>query len=145
MRAHPFSKLVVGWHEFIALPEWGIAAIRAKIDTGARSSALHVDNVVALPGRRVKFDLVTSQSGRRRRIQTRVVRTAHVRSSTGHGDTRFFVRTKVCLGPLERAVEFSLVDRSAMRFRILLGRTAMAGVLVDPTHIQVLGNRPRGE
>lgn len=144
VRTYPSSKLVVGWHERVALPEWGVSAIRAKIDTGARSSALHVDNVVAMPGRRVRFDLVASESGRRRHIETSVVRAAHVRSSSGHGATRFFVRTLVRLGTLEREVELSLVDRSEMRFPMLLGRTALSGVLVDPTRTRVLRKSPRG-
>ena len=144
VRTFPFSKLLVGWHERVALPDWGVSAIRAKIDTGARSSALHVDNLVATAGERVRFDLVVSESGRRRHIEAKVVRTAHVRSSSGHGATRFFVRTRVCLGTIEREVELSLVDRSEMRFPMLLGRTALSGVLVDPTRTRVLRKIPRG-
>lgn len=144
VRTNPSSKLIVGWHERVALPTWGVSAIRAKIDTGARSSALHVDNIVPLPGQRVRFDLIASESGRRRHIDAAVVRTAHVRSSSGHGATRFFVRTRVRLGTIEREVELSLVDRSEMRFRMLLGRTALSGVLVDPTRTRVLRKAPRG-
>lgn len=141
---YPSPKLVVGWHERVALPDWSVGAISAKIDTGARSSALHVDNVVSLPGRRVRFDLAVGESGRHRHIEAYVVRTAHVRSSSGHGATRFFVRTLIRLGTIEREVELSLVDRSEMRFRMLLGRTALSGVLVDPTRTRVLRKRPRG-
>jgi len=141
----PSRKVVVGWNERVALPEWRIASLRAKVDTGARSSALHVDNLAPLPGRRVKFDIVVSDTGRRRRhVVARVSRTGHVRSSTGHGAIRYFVRTMVRLGPIEREVELSLVDRSAMRFRMLLGRTALSGLLVDPARAGLLGRPPRG-
>jgi hypothetical protein len=137
-------KITVGWNEWVALPDWRIAALRAKVDTGARTSALHVENIVPLAGRRVRFDIVVSDAGRRSHIVAPVSRTGRVRSSTGHAGTRYFVTTRVQLGPLEREVELSLVDRSAMRFRMLLGRTALAGVLVDPVRARLHGRPARG-
>ena len=141
----PHRKLTVGWHEAVALPDWGVAALQAKIDTGARSSAVHVDRIEPLSGHRVGFDIILSKSGRRRvHVVTRVSRTGRVRSSTGHTETRFFVNTRVRLGTIERAVELSLVDRSIMRFRMLLGRTALNGVLVDPSQVQLLDKLRHG-
>lgn len=141
----PFRKLIVGWHEGVALPDWGVPVIQAKLDTGARSSALHVDKIESLPGHRIRFDIVLSRSGRRRvHVVTHISRTGRVRSSTGHTDTRFFVRTRVQLGTIEREVELSLVDRSVMRFRMLLGRTALSGVLVNPVRTRLLERRSHG-
>ena len=142
---NPSRKLTVGWHEGVALPDWGIGEVEAKLDTGARSSALHVDKIEPLPGHRIGFDIVLSKSSRRRvHVVTHVSRTGRVRSSTGHTDTRFFVRTRVQLGPIERVVELSLVNRSVMRFRMLLGRTALVGVVVDPSRTRLLERRSHG-
>jgi hypothetical protein len=139
----------VGWTEYVALPEWGIPAVRAKMDTGARSSALHVDEVEDLGRGRVSFDVVIDRkrSHRRKRVVARVQRRARVRSSNGEYETRLFVTTRMQLGPVERDVEFSLVDRSRMIHRVLLGRTALEHVFVDVSHRYLLGRpgkrRPR--
>jgi hypothetical protein len=138
-------RLIIGWNEYVALPEWGVRRLRAKIDTGARSSALHVDDLETRPGDRVSFAIVLSRRHPRRvRVTAPISRIGRVRSSTGHGGTRYFVRTMVRLGPIERAVEMNLVDREGMIFRMLLGRTALAGVLVDASRGRLLGRPPRG-
>jgi len=136
---------VVGWTEYVALPDWDIPAVRAKMDTGARSSALHVDEVEDAGRGRVAFDVVLDRrrSHRRKRITARVVRRGRVRSSNGEYETRLFVSTRVRLGPIEREVEFSLVDRSRMIHRVLLGRTALEDVYVDVSHRMLLGRKKR--
>lgn len=138
-------KVLIGWNEYVDLPEWGIARLRAKVDTGARSSALHVENVEELSGGRVRFEVVLHRIKRDRRVRvtTRVVRRGRVRSSTGHYETRIFVTAPVRIGPVERDVEVSLVDRERMIFRMLLGRSALEGLLVDPVHRALLGRPPR--
>ena len=139
--------LVIGWNEYVALPEWGIARLRAKVDTGARSSALHVDDIEELGGGRVAFDVVVHRQKRDRhvRVETRIRRRGRVRSSTGHYETRLFVSTHVRIGPAEREIELSLVDRERMNFRMLLGRTALSGFLIDVAHGQLLGKPLRLE
>ena len=145
MLASPTSRrITVGWNEWVALPAWRIAALRAKVDTGARTSALHVDNITPLPDGQVRFDIVVSDAGRRTHVVAPVSRTGRVRSSTGHTALRYFVTARVRLGPIEREVELSLVDRSSMRFRMLLGRTALSGLLVDPVRARLHGRPPRG-
>lgn len=119
--------ITVGWSELIALPEWGVASLRAKIDTGARSTALHVDDLETYQGM-ASFRIHHGQA-----IETQVVRIASVRSSNGHTDERVFVRTVLRLGNYQRPVELSLVDRGDMRFPMLVGRTALSGrYLVNP-------------
>jgi hypothetical protein len=128
------TPILIGWTEFVDLPDWSIRKLRAKIDTGARSSALHVENIVELPRDRVGFDVVLHRKNRDRRVHvvTRVARRSRVRSSNGHTEGRIFVNTKVKLGPIERDVELSLVDREKMIHRMLLGRTALHGhFLID--------------
>ena len=145
MRAWPGGPLIVGWTEYVELPEWGIKAVRAKMDTGARSSALHVDDVEELGRGRVAFDVVIDRkrSHRRKRVTARILRRSRVRSSNGHYESRLFVTTRVRMGPLDRDIEFSLVDRSKMIHRVLLGRTALERVYVDVSHRYLLGRPGR--
>jgi hypothetical protein len=134
------EPLVIGWSEFVDLPDWGIRGLRAKVDTGARTSALHVERVEEQPRGRVRFEVVLDrQTPGRIRVEARVRRRARVRSSSGHWTTRVFVATRLELGPLGREVEIGLVDREQMIHRMLLGRSALAGCLVDPVRRTRLG------
>ena len=129
------EPLVIGVTEYVDIPEWRILRLRAKIDTGARSSALHVENIRELAGDRVRFDvrLSRSQSDRRVTVEARVARRGHVRPSSGELEARIFVAVRVRIGPVEREIELSLVDRGRMIFRMLIGRRALAqAFLVDP-------------
>jgi hypothetical protein len=140
------SKLLIGWNEYIDIPEWGIRRLRAKVDTGARSSALHVENIEELPRDRVRFDVVLHRVKRDRRVHVtaRIARRGRVRSTTGHYEWRIFVKAPLRIGPVEREVEVSLVDRERMIFRMLLGRTALSGpFLIDPSHRHLLAPRRR--
>jgi hypothetical protein len=135
-------KLVIGWSEHVDLPDWGIFGIRAKVDTGAASSAIHVDNLKELGHGRIHFDVIVKQGRRRRttRVRARVHRRSRVRSSSGHAADRLFVTTTLRAGPVERHIELSLVDRDLMRYRMLLGRSALAGDFwVDAGRTSLLG------
>ena len=138
------SKLVVlGWREWLALPDIGVFAIRAKIDSGARSSALHVDALET--GFRdgiewVRFrhgaDCVVAQPW----AEAPVLDRRFVTDSGGHRSERVFIRTTLVLAGESRAIEVNLSHRRNMLFPMLLGRTAMAGrYLVDPQRSFVLG------
>lgn len=134
-----------GWREWVDLPEWGIARVRAKLDTGARTSALHVASVEELPKGKVSFAVVPSRrSDRRVQIVTDVVRQTRVRSSNGTSTTRFVVKTRLRLGPIEREIELTLVDRGAMIHRLLVGRSGLAGIVVDASRRYVLSHRKEG-
>jgi hypothetical protein len=137
---------VIGWNELIDLPDWGVQRLRAKVDTGALNSALHVQDIEELPRGRVRFDVVLHRRKRDRHIhvETRIVRRGRVRSSTGHYATRIFVATTLRLGPVEKRIEVSLVDRERMVFRMLLGRTALAGdFLIDTAHRDLIAHPRR--
>ena len=127
------EKPIIGRREYVAFPDWGIEGVEAKIDTGARTSAIHVDNVKRLPGRRVRFDVVLSRRRPDRcvRVETDLVRFTRVRSSTGHQQERFVVATKMRIGAVRRKIELSLVSRKQMLCRMLLGRTALSDFLID--------------
>jgi hypothetical protein len=137
---------VIGWNEYVEIPEWGIRRLRAKVDTGARSSALHVERIEVLPRGRVRFDVVLHRRKLDRRVHvvTRIRRRGRVRSSSGHFSSRIFVAAEVQIGPVRREIEMSLVDREKMIHRMLLGRTALEGdFLVDVAHRALLTSRPR--
>ncbi len=121
------AKTVIGWAEYVSLPDFSIENLKAKVDTGARTSALHVENLTKLPGGRVSFEVV---HGRRRNLQRTLVeaqalRWANVKSSTGETTKRCFIGTRLRLGPVEKWIEVSLVSREKMLFRMLLGRKAL--------------------
>ena len=134
MRSAQLDPVTIGWAELVDLPDWGVKKLRAKVDTGARTSALHVDNIEELPRGYVRFDVVLHRAKRDRRVHitTKITRRGRVRSSTGHQTTRLFVETTLQLGPIQKRIEVSLVDREKMIHRMLLGRKALSGpILID--------------
>lgn len=134
---------VVGYLEYVALPRWGLPCITAKVDTGADTSALHVERLELVGSTWVTFQAVDEGAELlRRSIKARIVRRGLVRSSNGGEEERIFVSTPVRLAGRTRTVEVGLVDRSRMQFRMLLGRSALEGVyLVDPAR-SYLGGPP---
>lgn len=133
----------IGWCEYVDIPEWGIHGLRAKADTGARSSSLHVENLVELPHRKVAFDVILHRHKRDRRVNVvaPIARQGRVRSSIGVSSERHFVSCTVHIGPIEREIELNLVDRGHMIYRMLLGRSALSGLLVDPSRQYMFGRR----
>jgi hypothetical protein len=141
-------KTIIGWSEYVDFVDWGLGQLRAKVDTGARTSALHVEDLEVLPDGRVRFHVVRSRSDRHPRVEViaPVVKWGRVRSSTGFFRKRCFVRTRVRIGDVEKEIEISLVSREKMIFRMLLGRKALEhDFLVDVCHKHTLPRAlPRG-
>lgn len=146
MRHAPEKKSVIGWTEYVDLPDWGIGRLHAKIDTGARTSALHVEDLTPLPDGHVLFHVILSRkkAGKRVEVRAPVARWGRVRSSTGHYSTRCFVTTSIQIGSVVKEIEVSLISRERMMYRMLLGRQALAkDFLVDVTRRHVLGRKPK--
>ncbi len=141
----PSKKTVIGWSEYIDLPDWKIIGLKAKIDTGARTSALHVEDIEKLPGNKVRFHVVLSRKKPRRiAVIAKVVKYARVRSSTGEYKHRYFVKTKLRMGAVEKEIDVSLVSREDMMFRMLIGRKALEkDFVVDVSHRSL--TRERGK
>lgn len=131
------ATVVLGWREWASLPALGILAVRAKVDSGARTSALHVDaqwrfHEGGAPW--IGFRVSPGVAGQA------VVEAAApvwderpVTDSGGHRTLRPFLRTTLVLGGVKREIEMNLAQRHGMLFPMLLGRTSMARAFtVDP-------------
>jgi hypothetical protein len=137
------ERLRIGYAECVDLPEMGIAGLRAKVDTGARTSALHVDDIERLPGGKVRFFVVLNRKTNRRvEVVEKVRRVASVRPSSGHAEERIFVATELVIGDVHKEIEVSLAARHGMQFRMLLGRRALAhDFLIDAGRRYLQGRR----
>ena len=141
MRERPEPR-IIGVAEYVDFPDWGVKSLRARVDTGARTSALHVENVRLLADSRVRFDvrLRRDDPSARVTVETKVSRRTAVRSSTGEAEARLFVKAHVRLGGREQLIEVGLVDRRHMLYRMLLGRSALERrFLVDVSRRYALG------
>ncbi|HVA55678.1 MAG TPA: RimK/LysX family protein [Gammaproteobacteria bacterium] len=140
-------KIRLGWREWAALPDLDIVRIKAKIDTGARTSALHafaLDTFSELGQRRVRFGVHPLQRRVRPQVYcvARVVDERWVMDSGGHRERRLVITTRVCIGTMTWPIELTLTDRDPMRFRLLIGRSAMRDrLLVDPDASYITGSR----
>ena len=134
---------MLGWRESVALPDWRISSIKAKVDTGARTSALHVEGLKE-EGGRVRFWVVRHRGDDEPiGVTAKIHRLSRVRPSTGKPEERYVIRTRVQIGPIDRIIELSLVSREQMLCRMLVGRSALPeGTTVDP-HARYLLSRPR--
>jgi hypothetical protein len=139
---------IVGWREWVALPAWGVPWTKAKIDTGARTSAMHAfdlerfeqDDVawvrfVVHPWQRSAADGVV--------VESPLVGSKEVRSSSGAATQRPVVRTTIRLAGITTDVDVTLTRRDEMGFRMLIGRQALRGrFVVDPARSYAGGKPP---
>ena len=138
-------KIVIGWREWIAVPALDLPAVKAKIDTGARTSALHafyVEEDRSEGRHRVRFGLHPLQ--RRDDIiahcVAEVLDQRDVMDSGGHIEKRFVIRQRIRLGDHEWPIEITLTNRDTMGFRMLVGRSALLDrFAVDPALSYVMG------
>jgi hypothetical protein len=122
---------LIGWREWIALPDLEVSAIKAKIDTGARTSSLHAFDVSEFRrGKSVwlRFSIAPTQRSLSNRIVTEapLVEYRSVRSSSGHQSHRPVIRTTIQLGDMTWSTEITLSSRDEMGFRMLIGRQTLA-------------------
>ncbi|WP_413161658.1 ATP-dependent zinc protease [Capilliphycus salinus ALCB114379] len=140
---------IIGWREWVALPELGVTAIKAKIDTGARSSAIHAFHVETFwKGEKhwVRFQMHPFQRNTSETItaEAQILDEREVRNSGGHAEKRIAILTTVELEKQRWPIELTLTNRDVMGFRMLLGRAAVRGhFLVNPGRSYLLSQKPK--
>ncbi|MBA6408872.1 ATP-dependent zinc protease [Pseudoalteromonas sp. 5Ae-yellow] len=141
------AKITVGWREWLSLPELGINDVKAKIDTGARTSCIHAINIEEYEvdsEKWVKFTAQPLQDDEQTQVtcKAKVKKMKYVTSSSGQKELRYFIETTLHAGEHSWPIELTLTSRATMKFRMLLGRTAMENrIVVDPALSQLLGRK----
>ena len=139
------SKVILGSEEWCSFPELGIPTIKARVDSGAKTSALHAINIAPFiknESNWVKFDINPIQNNLKTVIhcEAPLVDKRIVKSSSGFREQRYVIQTHLKIGDSKWPIEMTLTNRDSMGFRMLLGREAMSGrVLVDPEQKYLLG------
>jgi hypothetical protein len=135
------EPIVIGWRERVSLPQLGVGTFSAKIDTGARSAALHATDIEQ-DDHHVTFVLPLPKRRHHCRLPLKGMR--KVKSSSGHTETRAVVETEVKIGKLILKMEVTLTDRTDMGVAMLIGRNSIGhDFLVHPTRTNLLSARKR--
>ena len=135
---------LVGWREWVSLPELGVDRVKVKVDTGARTSALHASELVSTKEGDLEFVSFTlhplqNNTQTKIRCKARVKEHRLVKDSGGREETRVVIETNIILGDDQWTIELTLADRETMAFRMLLGRNAIRNQFyVDPTRAYLL-------
>jgi hypothetical protein len=132
MRTRRSGPLVIGWKEYADFPAWGVRRVKVKIDTGARTSALgvlsydlagHGSDLVA----ELRMALHRRHPERVAVVRVPVLRMVVVRNTSGMREERPLIETDIRLGPVTKRIPLTVTSRAQMLFRVILGRTALAG------------------
>jgi hypothetical protein len=137
----PKSPPLIGWREHVRLPRLHVGPIVAKIDTGAKSAALHAEDIKLGRGR-VRFVVV--ERGKRIHHEAALVAKRRVKSSSGHVETRAVIETTVSIGRVSFDIEVTLTDRADMGVPMLLGRSSLGGSFaVHPARSFILSGKSK--
>ena len=131
------ERLVVGWREWASLPELNVPTIKVKIDTGAKTSALHafdINPIKIADKDFVEFNIRPIQNNNTiiRACRAEIVDIRKIKSSNGLSEQRIVIRTSISIGTNKWSINITLTNRDIMKHRMLLGREAMRHVLVNP-------------
>ena len=133
----------MGWREWVGLPSFGVDKIKVKVDSGARTSALHVSHL-KVKGRKLTFRIHPDQNDADPFVEVaaHVYEYRWIKSSNGIRDKRPVIRTSLKIGEDEHTIELTLVNRDLMGFRMLLGREAVRNkFLINPGRSFLIGKK----
>ena len=139
------SLALIGWREWVSLSELDLPLVKAKIDTGAKTSTLHAIHVDRFSKRKkdyVRFDVHPIQRNAHitRTCEALLLDERVIKSSSGHAEVRHIIKTNLVIGEIEADIELTLTNRDQMGFRMLLGRNALKDhFLVEPGASYLLG------
>lgn len=134
------EKHLVGALELCDLPQLNLSGLEARVDTGATTSSLHVDNIVKFKKEKekwVRFDIHPDSHDVNKLMvrEAKVKSVRKVKSSNATKQTRYVIETDISIAGMQWGIELTLTDRSEMKYLMLLGREAMSGrLIVDPEH-----------
>ncbi len=131
---------IVGWREWLTLPELGIKRLKCKVDTGAKNSALHSFEIIEFlkdDEQWIRFGIHIDEENPElvQYCESKVIDIRDVTDSGGNITSRYFIETEIEIGQSRLRVQMSLTSRDTMKFKMLLGRTALkkAGFIVNPS------------
>lgn len=140
------KKTIIGWEEWLSLPDIGLPLIKAKIDTGAQTSCLHATQIKVVrrgENRFVKFRITPIHKNKKVTVKcvAPLVDRRYITDSGGHREKRYVIATDMIIGKKREEIEITLTNRRTMAFRMLLGRQAMdvAKLMVDPVKSCCMG------
>jgi hypothetical protein len=138
------NSKIIGWREWVSLPDLGLVAVKGKVDTGAKTSSLHA------------FDISLEEKGTKTYVYFKVhplqndfsevvsckailVDKRFVTDSGGHKEERFVIRTYMVLAGIRKRIELTLTNRESMKYRMLIGRSALKHLYIDSTQSYLSG------
>lgn len=138
----------IGWREIVDLPEFKLKNLKAKIDTGAKTSALHADQieVISIQGKKYVHFLFKADDGKKHYIKSPFIEERVIKSSNGEKTTRPVIKTQIQMGPEKFEIEVTLINRDLMGFKMLIGREALKGkFLIHPAKYNLLKKKNKKE
>ena len=138
MKTHKHPQMIIGWREWVSLPDFHVPGIKAKVDTGATTSAIHAFDMEPFDidgERHIRFSIhpLQGQDSISIPCEAKLIDRRKVRNSGGTAQKRFVVETTLGIAGQQWKIELTLTNRDEMKFRMLLGRSAMKKrLIVDP-------------
>lgn len=139
---------IIGHREWVSLPGLKLPGIKGKIDTGAKTSSLHAFDIhLEKEGRKtyVRFKVHPLQDNEELDVHCRalLLEKRSVTDSGGHKELRYVIRTTLIMGGVKKKIELTLTDRSTMKYRMLIGRSALEEFYIDPSQSYLTGKTAR--